>query len=484
MISEGRGGRRGGRTSSARASTSMTTRHALLPFLQSQSQTALTRLYQRPSSCLSIFRLLGPIERQIVMNLLWLEASVPTSALASWVSREGKTPFDDALATLTALHILANAAVKLTLSPAFKTSMRHAVTGGGASASFGVPADLDEKRAPPSVEALDNHALERWETILHYMVSSGTGQTPSRPSQGVLYLLQRSGLMAPNIGQQLQITSPGFQFLLHTPHAQLWELLLQYLQMVEERQMDLVEVLSFLFMLSTMELGRDYSTEFLSETQKAMLEDLRDYGLIWQRKANSRRFCPTRLATTLTSSLPPLPTAAGTGAGSSGQAQGFIILETNYRLYAYTDNPLQTAVLNLFVSVKSRFPNLVVGSITRDSVRKALANGITAEQIISYLTTYAHPQMRKNKPLLPVTVQDQIRLWELERNRVKSQEGYLYTQFASHADYEYVLNYAKQLDTVLWENSAKRCFFGRLEGHANIRGFIERRTGGNPGVNG
>ena len=27
------------------------------------------------------------------------------------------------------------------------------------------------------------------------------------------------------------------------------------------------------------------------------------------------------------------------------------------------------------------------------------------------------------KPLLPVTVQDQIRLWELEKNRVKSQEG-------------------------------------------------------------
>lgn len=70
----------------------------------------------------------------------------------------------------------------------------------------------------------------------------------------------------------------------------------------QERQMDLVEVLGFIFMLSTMELGRviifstsstnvnlmatrqEYSTENLSGTQKAMLEDLRDYGLIWQRK--------------------------------------------------------------------------------------------------------------------------------------------------------------------------------------------------------
>ncbi|THH04433.1 hypothetical protein EW145_g5527 [Phellinidium pouzarii] len=225
------------------------------------------------------------------------------------------------------------------------------------------------------------------------MVSSGTGQAPAKPSQGVLFLLERSGLMAGR-GSFMQITSPGFQFLLHSPHAQLWELLLQYLHMAEERRMDLIEVLGFLFMLSTMELGRDYSTENLGETQRAMLEDLRDYGLIWQRKASSRRFYPTRLATTLTSSLPPLPTSGSTGAGA--QAQGFIILETNYRIYAYTDNPLQTAILNLFVSFKCRFPNLVVGSVTRESVKKALSNGITADQIIKYLTTHAHPQMRKN----------------------------------------------------------------------------------------
>jgi len=230
-----------------------------------------------------------------------------------------------------------------------------------------------------------------------------------------------------------------------------------------------------LFMLSTMELGREYSTENLSQTQKAMLADLRDYGLVWQHEPLSQRFCPTRLATTLTSLSPPLATSTGT----SHQTQGFIVLETNYRLYAYTDNPLQTAVLNLFVSLKYRFPNLVVGSITRDSVKRALDNGITAEQIISFLITHAHPQMRKNKPLLPVTVQDQIRLWELERNRLKSQEGYLYKDFATQADYEFVLNYAKQLDVVMWENSTKRCFFANLEGHANIRGFIERRTSSN-----
>ncbi|KAI0359926.1 transcription factor Tfb2 [Trametes cingulata] len=451
--------------------------HSLITFLQSQSQNMLTRLYQKPSACLSIFRLLRPLERQLVMSLLWLDLSIHPSTMAAWVTREGKKPYQDALSALARLHILPPSTTKHSLNPTFKSGLRQAITGGGTSGSFGVVAENDEKHPPPELDALDAYALERWETILYYMVSSGTGQFPAKPSAGVLYLLEKSGLMA-RIQGALQITSAGFQFLLHPPHVQLWELLLQYLQMAEERRMDLVEVISFLLMLSTTELGKDYLTENLSPTQKAMLEDLRDYGLIKQRTATSRRFSPTRLATTLTSSSPPLPTSAGSGEGS--HTQGFIVLETNYRLYAYTDNPLQIAVLNLFVTLKSRFPNLVIGSITRDSVKKALANGITADQIISYLVTHAHPQMRRNKPLLPVTVQDQIRLWELEKNRMKSQEGYLYTAFASQADYEYVLNYAKQLDVVLWENASRRCFFGSLEGHANIRGFIERRqTAGN-----
>lgn len=80
-----------------------------------------------------------------------------------------------------------------------------------------------------------------------------------------------------------------------------------------------------------------------------------------------------------------------------------------------------------------RFPNLVVGVITRDSVRQALRGGINADQIISYLTQHAHPQMLKteNKHPLPPTVVDQIKLWELERNRLTYTEGVLYSQFLS-----------------------------------------------------
>lgn len=93
------------------------------------------------------------------------------------------------------------------------------------------------------------------QSILHYMVSSGTGLPSAKPSAGVEFLLERSGLMAKARYSSVfsnrpsgergvlttfhremsssQITSSGFQFLLHTPHDQLWALLLQYLEMSE-----------------------------------------------------------------------------------------------------------------------------------------------------------------------------------------------------------------------------------------------------------
>lgn len=407
-------------------------------FLDRQPRSVLIRLYEKPASCLAIFRLLPMMARQLIMHMLFLDAPLSTEDFLAWIKKEARKDFDSAVDKLGRLSIVqvkssgtSNKQIML-LNAVFTEGMRRALTGGGTHRSFGVPCDTEDKNAV-DVAFLDQYARTKWETILHYMVGSENSSTPREP---VLYLLRRSNLMQPRgvsgSNGGLNITSRGFQFLLEDVNTQLWDLLLQYLDMAEERNMDLVEVLAFLFMLGSLELGRDYSTEELPETQLHMLEDFRDYGLVYQRKASSRRFYPTRLATTLTSSAAiPLLFSNGT----EQEERGYIILETNYRLYAYTSNPLRVAVLSLFVTIKARFSNLVVGSITRDSVKSALANGITAEQIITYLTHHAHAQMHRNDPLLPVTVSDQIRLWEREKNRVQQNLGSLFTDFTSQFDF-------------------------------------------------
>jgi transcription initiation factor TFIIH subunit 4 len=187
------------------------------------------------------------------------------------------------------------------------------------------------------------------------------------------------------VDSNLKITNKGFQFLLQDVKVQVWAFLQQYLDMAEEMGLDLIEGINFLFQLALMQLGESYTVDLLTKTQKFMFDDLCHIGIIYQRKKKSSRFYPTRLATSLIKSVQEDPVAR----------QGYIIIETNYRVYAYTSSPLQIAILSLFLELKSRFKNMVMGVLSRESVKEAFSNGITSEQIISFLTTHAHPEMRK-----------------------------------------------------------------------------------------
>ncbi|VDP88269.1 unnamed protein product [Echinostoma caproni] len=266
---------------------------------------------------------------------------------------------------------------------------------------------------------------------------------------------------------------------------------------------------------------------------------MRELGLAYQSKRTSPRFYVTQLALGLASghtgrSDPSAPVpgctsgAIPTGVTAPDQSDGasmlsrlsatsssdvgYILLETNFRLYAYTDSHLRTALLSLFSKIRARFPNLVVADITRDSVREALIRGITADQIISYLVNNAHPDMLRGPQILPPTLVDQIRLWELERDRFVFQEGCLYEQFSKSTDFEMVRDYAKiselkstlpkllflskdlfylnfclrpnrlvvlsflkSIGALLWENPERRLMVVSRNGHEDVRKFWKQK---------
>lgn len=65
--------------------------------------------------------------------------------------------------------------------------------------------------------------------------------------------------------------------------------------------------------------------------------------ILFQRK--SGRFYPTRLA---------LNMAAGRNQSDNAIREGYIIVETNYRVYAYTDSNLKVALVGLFTNLVYR----------------------------------------------------------------------------------------------------------------------------------
>jgi hypothetical protein len=58
-------------------------------------------------------------------------------------------------------------------------------------------------------------------------------------------------------------------------------------------------------------------------------------------------------------------------------------------------------VLEEFARLDCALPNLFVGTLTRDSVQRALARGVTADDVIGFLQAHAHPQVAGRVPSVP-----------------------------------------------------------------------------------
>ena len=409
------------------------------------------------------------------------------------------------MSTLQALHIVhisppsRDKPQEMQLTTNFKNSMRRALTGGGTHNSFGVPSNLV---VPPEIDIpfLDRYARKKWEDILHFVVSSVGYKSAAEvtgPNKSVKELLIAGRLVDRRPNGSIGITQAGFTFLLQEANAQVWTLLLLWLEAMDnnkEAGLEAVDMLSFLFVLASMELGRAYDTNALTEQRKNMLPSLVDFGLIHVPHHKRSRFFPTRLATTLTtsgsSSLRTISegvaaaTSAGSGSNASGplgtgaEQQGSVVVETNYRIYAYTQSTLQIAVLALFTKLNMRFPDMVAGRISRSSIRQAINFGITADQIVAYLAAHAHEQMHRtaalsNKPVLPPTVVDQIRLWQLENERMKTTSGFLFKDFEDHKEYLAIASFADEVGVLVWRSDKKGMFFASK--HEQIRDYLRIR---------
>lgn len=489
-------------------------------YLEGLPKAIQQKLYELPATCLSIYRLLPPMAKFYIMLMVFNERPVLLRDLDKWNKPQSRVVLFESLKRLKSLHLIEEDATNshIRLNQTFRKNFRDCLTGTQTTNAFGNLCTTEDS-FPVDLKFLDAFALQKWESILHFMVGTESARTPSKL---VLSLLRSGGLMEGST-HNLAITNTGFQFLLQDVNAQIWILLLQYLNLTQDLHMDPVDVLNFIFILGSLELGKSYTVSSLSATQVSMLADLKDYGLVYQRSDSLERFYPTRLATTLTSDSAALKTPSmavdqvlgDDNANHASQAQqqhGSIIIETNFKLYAYTSLPLEIAVLNLFVQMKTRFANMVCGQITRELIRNALYNGITAVQIIKFLETNAHPQMRAlarerldkkiefdtnhnintaggapqskaangvveqhRLEILPPTVVDQIKLWQLELDRIQTYDGYLFKDFLSQQEFDILAGYAVEVGVLIWLDKVKRKFFVTQLGFSQVVDFANRK---------
>lgn len=497
-------------------------------YLEKLQGTTFRKLYQQPSTAFAIFRRMLPqLAKTLVMRMLYMPSPMSLADLDAWVKPEAKRQKDQMLSMLRSLHIVQisapskDKAQEVQLTANFRASMRLALTGGGNHNSFGVPSTLS---IPPEIDLgfLDRYARRRWDDILHFVVSSvgfksnGLSGDAGGPNKSVKDILIAGRLVDRRPNGSVGITQTGFTFLLQEANAQVWTLLLLWLEAMDggkSASSEAVDMLTFLFVLASLELGRAYDTNALTEKRRDMLPSLADFGLVYIPPQKRSMFFPTRLATTLTSgassslrsisdgveaatsaafnsatnggasSSPGGGTnganpAGGAPSGGPDSQKGSVVIETNYRLYAYTQSTLQIAVLALFAKLQMRFPDMVAGRITRTSIRQAIQFGITADQIIAYLAAHAHEQMHRaaalgNKPVLPPTVVDQIRLWQLENERMKTTGGFLFRDFDDPKEYHDTRRFADEIGVLVWSNDKTGMFFASK--FEQIRDYLKSR---------
>uniref|UniRef100_A0A7S3AAD8 General transcription factor IIH subunit 4 n=1 Tax=Rhodosorus marinus TaxID=101924 RepID=A0A7S3AAD8_9RHOD len=232
--------------------------------------------------------------------------------------------------------------------------------------------------------------------------------------------------------------------------VQVWVLLLELVNSVSNGSIKAKrEVLEFLFEMNYSEPGAGYKISDLKDGPVAAMEALVALGLVYKPSRQSDTFFPTKVGRRL---------VANTGSGGRTDEKNVsaslgtceIIVETNFRLYAYTTSKLQVDLISMFVHMRTRLPNLAVGHITNESVRMALRNGISAEQIIAYLNAHASSRCRSGR--IPSNVSQMIRLWEAEKDRVKTKSGVLFDKFETEEAFDMVEKYAFEMDAKLWSS--------------------------------
>lgn len=99
-----------------------------------------------------------------------------------------------------------------------------------------------------------------------------------------------------------------------------------------------------------------------------------------------------------------------------------IIVETNLQVIAYASNELHIKLLSLFVDIRLRLPNMVMGEITREKIKEAYARGISPDQIVHFLASNSHEITHNQQGIMsaiPPNVIDELFLWRSEEHEIE-----------------------------------------------------------------
>mmetsp|Transcript_30221 Transcript_30221/g.78094 ORF Transcript_30221/g.78094 Transcript_30221/m.78094 type:complete len:474 (-) Transcript_30221:3089-4510(-) len=461
-------------------------------YLESLSTSSLDLLFSDEFVAIAVFRSLSPLSQQVVLRVLSLKEPFPTNALRTWVRHGQEQLVEDALSELVALRVMNETEVdtpagtqkRVQLNLKLRKSLHAHIEGKKAHSKVKVV------KNEPLLNAITKEARRKWRSIMCSLVASADSAAPDniQPVQDEVFeVMEEAKLITAGRGggdevTGASVTPSGFRFLLKDTWEQVWTMLVTLFDLLEQQKSGPTrnDAVMLALRLGVQASTVDVKSSQISELPPGMQELLPLFEMFGLVRLDGAMYAPSPLSSFLTLekrgkrrfSLEEEEKASAPGKYSEGRG---IIVETNYSVHALNADYVQVQLLNLFLAPKVRFPNLFVGLLTRESVRKALDMGITADDIIAFLEAHSHPFQAKQVPVVPETVQDQIRFWQEETEKVTFEKVTLFSEFETVELLRQSTKYAKEMQVHMWSSEERNMLVTKDEGRGSMVSFIKAK---------
>lgn len=286
-------------------------------------------------------------------------------------------------------------------------------------------------------ESYKERSSKKLEEILQSIVDPGNHKIKVRD------ILTHGGLT----DSEYNITHKGFEFLLKTHKDQMWLLLIYGIELIAATEAEKETYLLALAEISHKKAGTCYKTslskKILHFFSQVGLVDIVQDNLVLLRY-DSRTLFESDIA----------------------EINKFLIVETNHKVYAYTTSTYELSILSLFCRIEFKLAFLVVGSISEENINKAFNKGITAQQIVHYLSAYSK--------YLPKAIKDLVFTWESQKKRMSIADSYLYTNFLNFSDFRKVFLFCKENNFLIDHDKQKRMVVVKVEAHPFLKDFVKK----------
>ncbi|KAK1347708.1 subunit 2 of RNA polymerase II transcription factor B [Hamiltosporidium tvaerminnensis] len=430
-----------------------------IAFVSQMSNKSLENLLTNPIFSVSLLKIFDDYTVQFIFDLLTQTANIFKLPNTKEVSTT--------LKSLKTVNLIEKKGKNIFLNDIFRKSLLIGFSTIELNNIFTETTIDENKFTPDTINEIETNSTNKYNNLLRSIVEqpkvfhneinisnkynnilrSSSDQPKFFQNEIIKNLIVFIGLVDKNNN----ITNKGFEFSLKTTKEQLWILILYGIKYISKSQEEEVNFIFSIFELSMKNASKFYKLEkksnlssFLKILYGLGLCEIYDNNIIYLCKSIDILFKSYK-----------------------DTKNTFLIIETNFKLYAYTNDRYQISLISLFSNIEIILPGLVVGIITEESLSVAFDKGITAQQITHFLQSNA-----KNN-YFSETVKEQIFIWETKKERITSVDSYLYSGFLNLSDFQKVLNFCKQRNYLIEMDENKRLIVGKLDGHADIKNFIK-----------